>query len=189
ASRPTTRWTRLRHRAPASGTPPSRPREACGVRTASGQHGSRRGQRGGACASAVHLRLLAILPSGGTPVPFTVDDFGDLLRLLDQHPEWRSELRRHVLTDELLELPALMRQLGERVDRLAQTQERTAEQLSALTARVDALTEAQARTEARVDALAAAQARIEARLEELAAAQARTEARLEELAAAQVRTA
>ena len=75
-------------------------------------------------------------------MPFTVDDFGDLLRLLDQHPEWRSELRRHVLTDELLELPALMRQLGERVDRLAQTQERTAEQLSALTARVDALVEA-----------------------------------------------
>src|SRR3954452_22146771 len=102
------------------------------------RHTSRRGQRRGACASAVHPGLLAILPSGGTSVPFTVDDFGDLLRLLDQHPEWRSELRRHVLTDELLELPALMRRLAERVDRLAQTQERTAEQLSALTARVDA---------------------------------------------------
>jgi DNA-binding transcriptional MerR regulator len=101
-------------------------------------------------------------------VPFTIDDVRDLLRLLDQHPEWRSELRRHVLTDELLELPALMRQLGERVDRLAQTQERTAEQLSALTARVDALAEAQARTEARLGELAAAQARTEARLETLA---------------------
>jgi predicted nuclease with TOPRIM domain len=149
-------------------------------------------------------------------VPFTIDDVRDLLRLLDQHPEWRSELRRHVLTDELLELPALMRQLGERVDRLAQTQERTAEQLSALTARVDALAEAQARTTeqlsaltarmdalaeaqartaeqlsaltARVDALAEAQARTEARLEGFAEAQARTEARLGELAAAQART-
>ena len=71
-------------------------------------------------------------------MPFTVDDFGDLLRLLDQHPEWRSELRRHVLTDELLELPALMRQLAERVDGLA--------------ARVDALVAAQTRTERRVEA-------------------------------------
>jgi hypothetical protein len=46
---------------------------------------------------------------------FTVDDFGDLLRLLDQRPEWRAELRRRVLGDELMELPALMRQLAEQV--------------------------------------------------------------------------
>jgi hypothetical protein len=44
-------------------------------------------------------------------VAFTVDDLQDLLRLLEQHPEWRAELRRYVLTEELLELPALVRQL------------------------------------------------------------------------------
>ena len=42
---------------------------------------------------------------------FTVEDFHDLIELLAQHPEWRAELRRHVLSDELLELPALVRQL------------------------------------------------------------------------------
>jgi hypothetical protein len=81
-------------------------------------------------------------------MPFTIDDFPDLLRLLDQHPEWRAELRRHVLGDELPELPALARQLIEaqtrteaRVDALAEAQARTAEQLSVLTAHVGSLTD------------------------------------------------
>jgi len=42
-------------------------------------------------------------------MPFTVEEFQDLIRLLEQHPEWRAELRRHVLSDELLELPAVTR--------------------------------------------------------------------------------
>jgi hypothetical protein len=39
-----------------------------------------------------------------------IDDFPALLRLLDEHPEWRDELRRRVLDDEFLRLPALVRQ-------------------------------------------------------------------------------
>lgn len=35
---------------------------------------------------------------------FTVDDFQGLLRLLDERPEWRAELRRRLLGDELIEL-------------------------------------------------------------------------------------
>lgn len=93
-------------------------------------------------------------------MPFIVDDFLDLLRLLEQHPEWRTELRRQVLSDEFLELPALVRQL----------------------------TEAQLGTEQRLSELAAAQSHTEHRLSELAAAQSRTEQRLSELAAAQSST-
>jgi hypothetical protein len=37
---------------------------------------------------------------------FTIDDFPDLLRLLEAHPEWRAELRRVLLGDEILALPA-----------------------------------------------------------------------------------
>lgn len=81
---------------------------------------------------------------------FTVDDFHDLVRLLGQHPEWQAELRRQLLTDELLELPALVRQLAE-------AQVRTEQRLDALTARVDALT-------ARVDTLVEAQVRTENQL-------------------------
>jgi methyl-accepting chemotaxis protein len=88
-------------------------------------------------------------------VPFTVEDFQDLVRLLEQRPEWRAELRRLVLSDELLTLPDIVR----------------------------ALAAAQERTEARLDQLAAAQERTEARLEQLAAAQERTETQLRELGA------
>jgi len=44
---------------------------------------------------------------------FTVTDFHDLTRLLYEHPDWRAEMRRLVLSDEILELPALVRQLAE----------------------------------------------------------------------------
>ena len=44
---------------------------------------------------------------------FTVDDFQDLVSLLEQRPEWRGELRRLVLTEELLGLPAIVAGLAE----------------------------------------------------------------------------
>jgi hypothetical protein len=116
---------------------------------------------------------------------FTVDDFHDLLRLLDQHPEWRAELRRHVLGDELPELPVLMRQLTARVEALAEAQARTEAKLEVLTARVDALVQAQARTDARVDALteqmAGLTARVDALTERLDALTARVDALTEQM--------
>ena len=38
-------------------------------------------------------------------MPFTMDDFHDLIRLIETRPEWRAELRRLVLTEELLAAP------------------------------------------------------------------------------------
>lgn len=73
-------------------------------------------------------------------MPFAVEDFQDLLRLLDQHPEWQAELRRRVLTEELIELPALVRGLAEWQTRTDKQIAALAEQVSALTLRVDALT-------------------------------------------------
>ncbi len=105
---------------------------------------------------------------------FSFADFPDLLLLLEEHPEWRAELRRHVLTDELLELPALVRQLAE-------AQARTEERLAGLTARVEALVEAQARTEQRLVALAEAQTGTERRLAELVLLQNRMATELDEL--------
>jgi hypothetical protein len=58
-------------------------------------------------------------------MPFTVEDFRDLMRLVEERPEWRAELRRWVLSDEILTLPELVRALAE-------AQRRTAEQLEAL---------------------------------------------------------
>jgi hypothetical protein len=43
---------------------------------------------------------------------FTVDDFHDLVRLLQARPDWKQDLRRLVLTDELLDLPGIVRDLA-----------------------------------------------------------------------------
>ena len=100
-------------------------------------------------------------------MPFTVDDFRDLIRLLEERPEWREELRRLLLTQEVLELPALVRQIGEQISQLTEAQRRTEQ-------RVEELAEAQRRTEQRLH-------RLERVVEELAQAQRRTEEILQSL--------
>ena len=55
-------------------------------------------------------------------MPFTVEDFQDLVQLLDERPEWRSELRRLVLSDEYLALP----------EQLAEFRREVAEQIAEL---------------------------------------------------------
>ena len=112
---------------------------------------------------------------------FTVIDFQDLISLLEQRPEWRSSLRRLVLSDELLELPAMVQgliravaELRGTVSELAAAQQRTDAGLAELRGVVVELADAQRRTEAGLDELRGVVA-------ELAAAQQRTEARLDEL--------
>jgi hypothetical protein len=79
-----------------------------------------------------------------------------------------------VLSDDLIELPTLVRQL---VEAQARTEARVAE-----------LAEAQARAEARLAGVEGRMDRVEAAIERLAEVQARTELRLAKLAAAQTRT-
>jgi hypothetical protein len=132
-------------------------------------------------------------------MPFTVDDFHDFIRLIETRPEWRTELRRLVLTDELLAVPEQLTELRAHSEQqfiaLAEAQQRTEVQLEALAeaqqrteVQLEALAEAQQRTEVRLEALAEAQQRTEVQLEALAEAQQRTEVQLEALAEAQQRT-
>ena len=104
---------------------------------------------------------------------FTVEDFHDLIELLGQHPEWRADLRRLVLSDELLELPSLVRQLAE-----AQARTET---------RLNELAQAQARAEARLEGVEVRLDRLETAVQALAEAQTRTELQIGELAASQRR--
>lgn len=106
---------------------------------------------------------------------FTVNDFEDLIRILEQQPLWLARLRGLVLPDQLLSLPDLIRALAE-------AQERTEQRLETLTIRVDALAEAQQRTEQRVAELAEAQQQAAVRLGELAEAQRASEVRIDRLA-------
>ncbi|HZR01060.1 MAG TPA: hypothetical protein VFC93_19825 [Chloroflexota bacterium] len=91
---------------------------------------------------------------------FTVDDFHDLLRVLGEHPEWRAELRRYVLSEELLQLPELVRGLAEvqrrtdeHLDTLTQRLGTLTERVEALTQRVDDLTQRLGALTEQVDAL------------------------------------
>ena len=74
---------------------------------------------------------------------FTVQDFHDLVALLTQHHEWRAEIRRLVLTEELLALPQIVRDLAE-------AQQRTEQQVAQLTQQVAQIVEVQRRTERQI---------------------------------------
>jgi hypothetical protein len=88
---------------------------------------------------------------------FTVRDFHDLVEILQQQPDWRAELRRLVLSEELLTLPQLVRELaesqrqvGQRLDRLGQIVADLAAAQRQTEQRVAELHEAQIRTEQRL---------------------------------------
>jgi chromosome segregation ATPase len=113
-------------------------------------------------------------------MPFDVRDFHDLVRLLEAHPEWRAELRRLVLSEELLRLPELVRELVE-------AQSRTQQQLEELGRRVDGLADRVDRLATQVEALTAAQARAEERLSKLEERVDRLEEAIARLTEAQAR--
>lgn len=61
-----------------------------------------------------------------------IQDVDDLIKQLRQHPEWRDDLRREILTEELLSLPQLVRDLATQVSDLAEAQRQTQAQVSEL---------------------------------------------------------
>lgn len=91
-------------------------------------------------------------------MPFTVEEFRDLVRILEERPDWRGELRRLVLTDELLSLPeqvaGLRADTEKRFQELIEAQKRTEEQVAELAGQVTELTAAQKRIEGQVTELA-----------------------------------
>ncbi|RKU11111.1 hypothetical protein C6502_08920 [Candidatus Poribacteria bacterium] len=91
---------------------------------------------------------------------FTVEDYRDLVQLLSERPDWRSELRQLLLSDELLTLPEIVRGLAEAQQRaevrLANVEDRLSKIETAiqhLTEQVRALTESQRQTENTVSRL------------------------------------
>ena len=51
----------------------------------------------------------------------TINDIRDLVRIVEEHPEWRSELQRLLLTKELLETPDKLTELTAVTENLANT--------------------------------------------------------------------
>jgi len=61
---------------------------------------------------------------------FTVEDFEDMLRILERNPEWQERMRRAILSRELLELPERLLSL---VQQLIESDARNSEQIAELT--------------------------------------------------------
>ena len=132
---------------------------------------------------------------------FTVDDYHDLVRLLAEHPEWKEELRRTLLSDELLALPEIVRELveaqrrtEERLDALVEAQQHFEERLSRLETtvqrlveQVEALTEGQQRLTEQVEALTGGQQRLTEQVEALTKGQQRLTERVDALTEGQQR--
>ena len=78
---------------------------------------------------------------------FRIEDFHDLIHLLEEHPQWRAELRRLLLTDEVLDLPQIVRDLAE-------AQRETERRIQSLTDRIEALANRVQDLTDRLDALA-----------------------------------
>ncbi len=119
---------------------------------------------------------------------FGVSDFHDLVSLLEQHPEWRGDLRRLLLSDEILTLPELVRELAEgqkrtdeAVRELVESQKRTDEQIRQLTARVDDLTQRLEQLTARVDDIARRLEQLTARVDDLTQRLEQLTARVDDL--------
>ena len=58
--------------------------------------------------------------------------FADILRALREHPDWLGELRKLILTEELLELPRKFEELLKRVDRIEKRVEKIEEDVAVL---------------------------------------------------------
>jgi uncharacterized protein YoxC len=127
---------------------------------------------------------------------FEPHDFHDLIRLLREHPDWREELRALLLTQELLTLPGLVRELADtaarlvegqqqqvqRLDRLTETVAQLATHLDQLTTRVDQLTVRQEQLTETVTQLTARLEQLTARVDELTVRLEQLTARVDQLA-------
>ncbi len=91
---------------------------------------------------------------------FTIQEFHDLIQLLEHHPAWRAELRRWVLSEELLALPQTMHELAE-------AQRYTEERIGQLTVRMDELTQRVDQLAVRMEQLVEVQSRMGSDLERL----------------------
>ena len=72
-------------------------------------------------------------------VPFDVSDLHDLIRLLELHPEWRAELRRIILTEELLAMPARLEVVHTTLETLVARADRSDERLTHVEATLEQL--------------------------------------------------
>ena len=106
----------------------------------------------------------------------TINTIEDLLRLLDENPEWLEALRARLLTRELLELPQTVANLAAEVAALSEKVAALSAEVAALSAEVRAFTAA---TNARFDRVETRLDGVDARFDRVDARFDRVETRLD----------
>ncbi|TFE67767.1 hypothetical protein [Methylacidiphilum caldifontis] len=105
-------------------------------------------------------------------MPVEVEELVKILKLLREHPEWKEEIRKEILTEEFLHLPAVFEKENKA----------TKESLQQLTSTVDSLVKVQEKTEKALHNFMESTDKrfqsIETELKNLAKAQERTETNL-----------
>jgi hypothetical protein len=179
-------------------------------------------ERGTACAQTVpHTipisqpvpthRIGVILPHSGYnggEMAITTSDLPELVRLLQQHPEWREALRLILLGEELLNLPHLVSQVvqgqqeivgvlqevvrilqrhEQQIGQLIEGQRRHSEEIAEMRAVLTQVLEVQRRHSEAIEQLTATQQRHSELIEQLIATQQRHSELIEQLIATQQR--
>ena len=91
----------------------------------------------------------------------TINNIGDLVRILKEQPEWADTIRSILLTEELLNLPA---RFAEFVQLTQESNRIINERLTQIDTRVDRLETGQAETNRRLESLETAQTETNQRL-------------------------
>ena len=105
---------------------------------------------------------------------FTIDDVRDLVRLLDEQPEWRAEVRRRLLSDELLSVPEQIaeqrldiQRIEEQIAELRLRTERIEEQIAELRLRIERIEEQIAELRLRIERIEEQIAELRLRIERI----------------------
>ena len=112
----------------------------------------------------------------------------DVIREIRENPDVREEVRRLILTDELLAMPARQDRMEETQSRIVELLAQQAESLDRMDARQDRTERRQERMDARQDRMEETQSRIAELLAQQDARQDRTEERQDRLEEIQSRT-
>ena len=120
-----------------------------------------------------------------------IESFQDILDVLEQNPEYREAMRRHIMDEEVRRLPAEFRALRETVDSLARAMrdymQTTNERLGRVESDVSELKEGQARLEAGQTRLEAGHTQLETSVAKLEAGHTRLETSMAKLEAGHTR--
>jgi hypothetical protein len=81
----------------------------------------------------------------------TINNIEDLIRVLDENPEWVEAVRARLMTRELLELPRVVAEIAERIARIEENQAELSRSQAELARSHVQLAEALARLESRQD--------------------------------------